>query len=254
MQLMKYKLLLLDLDGTTVASKGDALPSQRVIHAVAKAQKYVEVSLATGRPFNMAKPIIDALHLTGIGVFNGGAELINMGTGEVQSRQLLTEESLQELVQLAIPFGYNVYTDSDQYSVPLSKPGDITEAAAKLFIEAIATKDAIHMLEQLNGVPGAAAHPTTSWDDGDVVDIHITHEHATKRHGAEELIKLLGLSKEQVIAIGDSHNDVPLLEAAGLKAVMGNAPDEVKMLADFVAPTLGEDGVAAVIKKFVLEG
>ena len=249
---MKYELLLLDLDGTTVASKGDALPSQRVIDTVAEAQKHVEVALATGRPFDLAKPIIDALHLTGIGVFNGGAELIDMGTGEVQSRQLLTAETLRELVHLALPFGYNIYTDADEYGVPISIPEDVTDSAAKLFIEAVATKDALHMLEQLNGVPETSAHPTTSWDDGDVVDIHITHEHATKRHGAEQLITLLGLSKAQVIAVGDSHNDVPLLEAAGLKVAMGNAPDEVKGIADYIAPSLTDDGVAYVIEKFIL--
>jgi hydroxymethylpyrimidine pyrophosphatase-like HAD family hydrolase len=55
-----------------------------------------------------------------------------------------------------------------------------------------------------------------------------------------------------VIAIGDGHNDMPLLEAAGLKVAMGNAPDEVKQLADYVAPSLADDGVAAAIDKFVL--
>jgi HAD superfamily hydrolase (TIGR01484 family) len=247
-----YKLLLLDLDGTTVASKGDALPSQRVIDAVGKAQRHIKVALATGRPFDLALPIIEALKLTGKGVFNGGAEIIDMETKEVVHRQLLSKESLQELVHLAVPFGYNVYTDDDQYAKPVTKPEDVTKSAAKLFIEAISTKDAIHMIEQFNGVPDAAAHLTTSWEDGDVVDIHITHEHATKRHGAEQLMAMLGYTKDQVIAIGDSHNDVPLLEAAGLKAVMGNAPDEVKALADYVAPSQIDDGVADVIEKYIL--
>lgn len=249
---MKYELLLLDLDGTTVASKGEALPSQRVIDAVGKAQDHLKVAVATGRPYELAQPVIDKLGLTGPGVFNGGAEIIDMGTKEVLSRQLLSIETLQELVRLALPFGYNVYTDDDQYANALSAPDEITKPAAKLFIEAVTTSDAINVLEQLNGVPEASAHPTTSWEDGDVVDIHVTHEHATKRHGAEQLIAMLGLTKEQVIAIGDGHNDMPLLEAAGLKVAMGNAPDEVKQLADYVAPSLADDGVAATIEKYVL--
>lgn len=249
---MKYELLLLDLDGTTVESKGDALPSQRVVDAVAEAQKHLVVALATGRPFDLAEPIIDTLQLKGLGVFNGGAEIIDMGTKETLQRQLLSTKTLQELVHLALPFGYSVYADSDHYNDPISNPVDVTDSAAKLFIEAVSNKDIFHMLEQLNGVPEASAHPTTSWEDGDVVDIHITHEHATKRHGAEQLMAILGFSKEQVIAIGDSYNDVPLLEAAGLKAVMGNAPDEVKELADYVAPSLADDGVADVIEHFVL--
>ncbi len=249
---VSYKLLLLDLDGTTVASKGDALPSQRVIEAVEKAQGRISVALATGRPLEFAQPIVDALKLTGPSIFNGGAQIIDVGTHNVLKNQKLSVTTLRELVRLALPFGYKVYTDEDQYNLTLNKPEDVNSPAAKLLIEAVRTDAALHILEQLNGVPAAEAHSTTSWADGDVVDIHVTHEHATKRHGAEQLISLLGLTKEQVIAVGDGHNDIPLLEAAGFKVAMGNSPDEVKQLADYVAPSLADDGVADVIEKFVL--
>lgn len=251
---MKYELLLLDVDGTTVASKGEALPSERVVNAVEKAQGKIRIALATGRPLDLAQSVIDTLHLTGPSIFNGGAEIIDVSNGKVLRSQKLEVPALQELVKLALPFGYSVYTDDDQYANALQEPEDITEPAAKLFIEAVKTHDAINLLEQLNGVPSAEAHPTTSWEDGDVVDIHITHEHATKRHGAEQLIALLGLTKDKVIAVGDGHNDMPLLEAAGLKVAMGNAPDEVKQLADYVAPSLADDGVADVIEKYILNG
>lgn len=51
-KLMKYKLVLLDLDGTTVASKGDALLSQRVVDAVTSASQHLMVAIATGRPYD----------------------------------------------------------------------------------------------------------------------------------------------------------------------------------------------------------
>ena len=56
------------------------------------------------------------------------------------------------------------------------------------------------------------------------------------------------------MAIGDGHNDIPLLEAAGFKVAMGNAPDEVKAVADYVAPSLQDDGVAEAIERFILKG
>lgn len=120
-------------------------------------------------------------------VFNGGAEIIHTGTREVLARQALTIETLQELVRLALPFGYDLYPDNDQYGNPLVSPEGVKQSAAKLFIEAVPTHEVIHILEQLNGVPDTAEHPTTSWADGDVVDIHVTHINATKRHGAEQL-------------------------------------------------------------------
>jgi len=249
---MKYKLLLLDVDGTTTASNGEALPSRRVIDAVAHAQDQLHVALATGRSIELAQSVIDSLGLRGPSVFNGGAEIIDVQNKSVLRSQQLGVPTLQELIRLALPFGYAVYTDEDQYAAAITKPEDIMAPAAKLFIEEVSTSDAVHILEQLNGVPLAEAHPTSSWGEGDVVDIHVTHEHATKRHGAERLIHLLGLKKEQVIAVGDGYNDVPLLEAAGLKVAMGNAPDEVKRLADYIAPSLEDDGVAEVIERFIL--
>lgn len=246
-----YKLLLLDLDGTTVASKENAMPNQKVIDAVKKAQNKVHVALATGRPFQFAKPITESLGLHGPSVFNGGAEIIDLSTKKIVHRQVLDIETLRELVKLAVPFGFSVYTDYDQYNTKIMSPDQINNEAAKLFIEAVETKSLAALLEELGAVAGAAAHPTSSWHDGDVVDIHITHEHGTKRYGVERLIKYLDVTKETVLAIGDGHNDIPLLEAAGTKVAMGNAPDEVKAVADYVAPSLQEDGVAVAIERYI---
>ena len=248
----EYKILLLDVDGTTVASNGEALPSERVVKAVKEAQKHLHVALATGRPIQLAETVYSALGLHGPSVFNGGAEIIDVSTNKVLHRQLLSVYVLKELVKLALPFGYEVYTDYDQYEAVINSPEQIEHEAAKLFIEAVNTKDAISLLEELTAVEGASAHPTTSWNDGDVVDIHITHEHATKRYGVDRLLSILGLSKEQAIAIGDGHNDIPLLESAGFKVAMGNAPDEVKAIADYVAPTIDDDGVAETIERHIL--
>ena len=52
--------------------------------------------------------------------------------------------------------------------------------------------------------------------------------------------------------MGDGYNDFPLLMACGLKIAMGNAVPELKAIADFIAPSVEEDGVATVIEKFIL--
>lgn len=248
-----YKLLLLDLDGTTVASSGAALPSDRVAQAVQHAQQHVHVALATGRPMDLAQEIIDVLNLTGPSVFNGGAEIIDTVSKTFLHEQLLSSESIRELVTLSEALGVNVYSDKDEYGTPLSA-SDNLETTAKLFIGNIPTEEANHLAEMFNSVKAVSAHITTSWDDGDVVDIHITHEHATKRYGVEKLMEILGIKKNEVIAIGDGYNDLPMLEAAGFRVAMGNAPDEIKAVADHVAPSLDEDGVADTIEKFILGG
>lgn len=54
------------------------------------------------------------------------------------------------------------------------------------------------------------------------------------------------------MAVGDGYNDYPLLMAAGFKVAMGNAVPEVKAIADYIAPSVDEDGAADVIEKFIL--
>ena len=248
------KLLILDMDGTTVEPRADALPSQRVKEAVAKAHGKVSVAVATGRPLPLAKPVIDALGLHGLGVVNGGAEIVDMQTGEVQYAKKVDVTTVQELIQLCLPFGYKLYTSDEQYGTPLSSPSDATHEVEKLFIEAVASADAIRILEELEAVKGVAAHPTKSWAKGDVVDIHVTHEEATKRFGVERLIQMLGLRQEEVMAIGDDHNDMPLMMAAGFKVAMGDAPAQVQAIADYVTATLENDGVAQAIEELILMG
>lgn len=250
----KYKLLLLDMDGTIVASKADAMPSPRVVQAVKKAQQHVHVAMTTGRPKSFADPVIDVLGISGPSVFNGGAEVIDITTGELLYRQQLSVESILEVAVIAQSFGVSVYTDKRDYDIAVIDSNKIIEETAKLFIGHVQTEKAIHLVEELMAVKDVAAHMTTSWGDGDIVDIHVVHEHATKRYGAEKLMAILGIIKEEVIAIGDGYNDLPMLEAAGFKVAMGNAPDEVKAMADHIAPTLVDDGVADTIEKFILSG
>jgi Cof subfamily protein (haloacid dehalogenase superfamily) len=63
---------------------------------------------------------------------------------------------------------------------------------------------------------------------------------------------LLNITSDEVMAIGDNHNDVEMLAYAGWGVAMGNAPDAVKAQANWVAPSVDEDGVAAAIDRFVL--
>jgi hydroxymethylpyrimidine pyrophosphatase-like HAD family hydrolase len=64
--------------------------------------------------------------------------------------------------------------------------------------------------------------------------------------------ELLGITRAQVVAIGDNYNDLEMLEYAGVGIAMGNAPLEVQKQADWVAPTVEEDGVVTAIKTWVL--
>jgi Cof subfamily protein (haloacid dehalogenase superfamily) len=78
-------------------------------------------------------------------------------------------------------------------------------------------------------------------------------EGVTKGHGVARLAKHLGVSRSATIAVGDNENDLAMVEWAGLGVAMGNATPEVKAIAGWVAPPVSEDGVAAVVERFILQ-
>jgi len=78
----------------------------------------------------------------------------------------------------------------------------------------------------------------------------LVNKGAAVRYMAEEL---LGLQKNNVMTVGDNFNDVEMLEYAGIGVAMGNAPAKVQAIANWVAPDVEQDGVAAAIEKFLLQ-
>jgi S-adenosylmethionine:tRNA ribosyltransferase-isomerase len=83
-------------------------------------------------------------------------------------------------------------------------------------------------------------------------NLEITEAGATKGAAILHLGELLGIKREEIMVCGDSQNDIEMIRSAGLGVAMGNATDEVKAAADYITLTNDEDGVAAVIKQFVL--
>jgi len=74
---------------------------------------------------------------------------------------------------------------------------------------------------------------------------------ASKLDAVKLVSKQFGIEKENIIAIGDNFNDQEMIAYAGLGIAMGNAPDEVKAIADYVTDTNNNDGVAKALEKFI---
>lgn len=84
-------------------------------------------------------------------------------------------------------------------------------------------------------------------------DIDITSHLATKGRSILELAKLLGITKGEVIAFGDSGNDLSFIEGVGKLFAMGNGDPRIKEIAHEIALPVDQDGVAAVLEDFLAE-
>jgi len=83
--------------------------------------------------------------------------------------------------------------------------------------------------------------------------VEVMHKEASKTQAIQLLMKHYGLKQEEIIAIGDNYNDKGMIEFAGMGVAMGNAPDEIKAVANYVTDTNNNDGVAKALQQFFSE-
>ena len=82
-------------------------------------------------------------------------------------------------------------------------------------------------------------------------NFEISKAGVTKREGLQFLATYLGTDLEHTMAMGDSENDLSMINSAGIGVAMGNASDDVKAVANYITTTNNEDGVGEAIKKFI---
>lgn len=254
---MTYKALMLDVDGTLIPYDYKAFPSDITAEAIKRAKEHVLVSVVTGRSFGFAEPILNKLGLReGFAVVNNGAQVIDIATKNILYDQPLnpsdTEEIVRYLRSKAIPF----YLKEDTFSNII--PGRFfpeDKACTKAYM--IFTEE-VFSEEEIDTILKELSHLSeTTLNRGhhkvpNKFSFHVCHVKATKLHGIEYILNETGITRNETIAVGDSYNDFPLLMAAGLKVAMGNAVPELKAIADVIAPNVRDDGVAAIINKYIL--
>jgi len=250
----KYKALILDVDGTLIPNKRDGMPSEKVADSIAKASKFIHIGVATSRPYFILAHIVDHLKLSGPSIINGGAQIIDTASKKILHEQPLVAQNVFEIAKLLkkLPIPLIVYDGGydNGKDITVSKKY-LPKKPLHLWIHGTTIKEADTYIKEISHIQTISAHKVPSWKRGQV-DIGIFHAEATKLHAILKIAKLLNIETHDIIGVGDGYNDFPLLMACGLKVAMGNAVDDLKDIADYIAPSIEEDGVADVIEKFVL--
>ncbi|MBI4079560.1 MAG: HAD-IIB family hydrolase [Candidatus Levybacteria bacterium] len=251
MKSSKYKALIVDVDGTLIPYTRNAVPSPKVTEAINRASKILHTGIATSRCYYASQHIIKHLNLSGPSILNGGAQIVDLSTLEHYYQQSLEQTDIfyisKVLKDYRLPFilcdGVNADILFDGKNFP--------EKTFFIYSQGLENTLAQKLVKTISHRPTISTFTTKSEILGKT-DFLVTHARATKQHGIEEAAKALGISTKEIIAVGDGYNDFPLLMACGLKVAMGNAVYDLKAIADYIAPTVEEDGVADVIEKFIL--
>lgn len=102
--------------------------------------------------------------------------------------------------------------------------------------------------EEIEEVKAGLKHSDiTRWNQ---YGIDIGTKNLGKSAGIREMLKKLGLTKEEIIAFGDGENDMDMLKYAGIGVAMGNADEKVKAVSDYVTDSVDDDGILKALKHF----
>jgi 5-amino-6-(5-phospho-D-ribitylamino)uracil phosphatase len=244
---MTYKMIALDMDGTLLNSEHNVSQGNRDAIQAALA-KGVIVTLATGRGIQSIKPFIKELALPGpIVSVNGG--MIWKNENELWQQYTLDRGHLQALRELAEQhnawyWGYSS-EGACQKDTFIAKPDQVDWYKFGYHVEDDEARTAIlSTLDEWGCFEVSNSHPH---------NIEVNPKDIHKANGLRALCHEKGLAMDEVIAVGDSLNDIHMIKEAGLGVAMGNAQEVVKKAADIVTLTNDEDGVAKVIHDYVLD-
>ncbi|MDR6553444.1 HAD family hydrolase [Paenibacillus qinlingensis] len=244
-----YKLIALDLDGTTLNEEG--VLSDENIHWIQKADEAgVIVIIATGRGRQTAQPHLDRLKLQHPFIVMNGSEVWRQ-PGELLDRQFVPRTCMNQCIDLArqygvMYFGYELSRGLCCNFEPSSEEDN------EMWMKFLFHSDELAKLDEIRGI-------MTDWSEvevssSSVKNIEITPKGISKALRLKEVCALLQISMDEVIAVGDGPNDIYMLQAAGLGIAVGNAMEEVKLAADITLPyTNGDHAVAKVIQQYVFQ-
>lgn len=264
------RLIAADLDGTVLDHAQRLSPRVQAAYKAA-ADRGVRVTIATGRNVASARKFAAALNVNAPVVCLQGGVVYDLATETLLHEVRLPHALACELVAFGeqhpawqtvlyhlnttyitgLKFDESFYLDL----LTDNPPRIVPDLCAVL--EATDPDKVLYILDPSEARDGAEELRAFVGDRAIVVQSHamfieVNHMEAHKGAGLAKLAQHLGIPREQVMALGDQGNDLTMLDWAGLGVAMGNGSDEVKAVADWVAPPIDEDGVAVAIERFVL--
>ena len=247
------KLVLTDLDGTVVGHAYNIVSDANLQACRDVEAAGVSISAVTGRPFQMALPILRQLGLTQLSVFNGGAVVADALTGEVVWERTIGAEIASKCVTLLQPVAEIIDYGDGHIAAAEVNPAKVVANTFSIWA-AIPTEQGEQLQHIIQTLPDVVAHLNQRpWGRQDVVGIQITHAEADKEHGVRALLDILGVQSAHTLAIGDGSNDLPLFHHANVKVAMGNAEVALRTAANHVVSTVEVDGWAEAMRKYVLK-
>lgn len=263
------RLIVSDLDGTLL--RHDKTVSHRTRAALAAANEHgIVTAIATARPPATARAFADAAGVGGLAICVNGALLVDLDSGDVLETFLLDAGTAADVVsamRAALPGVCFACLYADGFGAEpayrdiarVEDHGRLLETMTVDAPEALVRQPAVKLIvrhpietprrivELLRALPFSGFE--TAFSGAPFVEVVAAG--VTKGAGLAGLVARLGIDRRDVVAFGDAPNDAEMLAWAGHAVAVANAYPEILAIADEIAPSNEEDGVAVVIERLL---
>ncbi|MDO5793717.1 MAG: Cof-type HAD-IIB family hydrolase [Turicibacter sp.] len=255
---MKKSLILFDIDGTILQSDINEIPASTITAIQKLKEAGHELAVATGRALFLVDERIRQLPFNTFVTANGQHIMHN---GEVIYENAIPTEVIESLIEEAKTMDTAIGLLTATRSTVTGSDAAVQESFKRVSIKMPEILPDLHKEESIlqawyfsedfKHLPEKYKHhlrfvPWLSFG-ADIVPIN-----GSKAEGIKQLMNHLSEKPEQIIAFGDGHNDIEMLQLADIGVAMGNASDEVKSHADFVTKAIDEDGIYYACEKLGL--
>lgn len=268
-----YKMIATDCDGTILNSEG-FLPEE-IVHTFRELHKRgIHILIATGRNDILAKDYLDELDISCPVIGCNGASLVNFYTDKRYFLKSMKEEDLNAIFDICQQFdiGVKAFTSDTCYTndrvlyegginlivtrykkvMTYSLKYELVEDMHSIahipgFVKAVIIENDIpKLLEIRDKINSQIPNVKATQSNWNCIDIN--SKDISKGNAVLEYAKIVGVKPEEIIAFGDSENDVSMLKAVGMGVAVENADDCVKSAADKIIDTNDNCGVAKFLK------
>lgn len=271
----KIKLVASDLDGTLLNKNKEITP--RLFEALEKLNEIgVYFVPSTGRPFGTVPHAIKELPFLKYVITSNGATIYDAEKKENIIENYLTPEAVDAVIKIAreLPILVEYFIEGKAYIAKSVyddlTPYDLTESHTKYVLNSrtpvedfwgeMKRNDSV--LENINLVFKDMDMRKQVWDElkatglasvtaATTKNIEITSLYATKAKALEKLCDVLGFTRENVLAMGDGDNDMPMIQFAGIGVAMANGEEHIKAAADIIADDCNDFGAAKILEQII---
>ena len=265
------KVIAIDIDGTLLNSKKELTERTRLVLKKAQEEGQIVV-LATGRPSCGVSAFAEKLELSkynGYVLSYNGGSIVNCQSGESVFHSTLDPRFIPELYKdtsnrgaaILSYEGESIVTEnadckyveieSRVNNIPIKKVDNFVDAITFPIVKCLALGDP-ELMAELEIEMKEKYGDKLSIFRSEPFFIEIASPKIDKGESLDRLMKHLGMTKDNLIAFGDGFNDLTMIEYAGVGVAMSNAQDVVKNIANIIALSNEEDGVADTIEKLIL--